>query len=555
MKVQVSPRRQAAQPKSSTPPKALPQRRTTDRPPTAQARLHADGFQRTNEAVPARRLGGAEALRRASSEFDKASARVQELHARLGTAVDELRSLGRTPEEVARAVEGFKSTYAADFKRLDQASAALAALAPSAVRTLAERGTGSPVPARGLSPEALARQAAVGAARGVLERLPQATASRAAAERLGATLSSPEGDGMLQQLRSVAGNVAGGKGLLDKVATAAVQALGTRAVVAAARGDADGARQALAKLGAVGMQLNVDPAAFRQSSSALDGVLSARTPSALSAAKRELLSGVGGLRANVGLANTFKGLGVALGGAGVIGGLAGWDEASGQQRLRTLAGAGELSAEAGSAALRFLGHADAAAGVAKVAAKRLPLVGAVLDGIDAFSAFKQGRVADGVSSSLMAAGPVVALLPVPGAQLVGIGMLAVGGGMQLYKKLFGGGKEGDEATEGALKLAFRQAGLPAHVAESLDVLNDGQRVMGPFLQQLLGGNTRAFVDGLARMPAKKLEAFSRMVQALPRRDGQVPGRALLRAGTDAARPASMDGARAWLRANGFALPS
>jgi hypothetical protein len=78
--------------------------------------------------------------------------------------------------------------------------------------------------------------------------------------------------------------------------------------------------------------------------------------------------------------------------------------------------------------------------------------------------------------------------------------------------------------------------------------------MGPFLKQL-GGNTRAFVDGLARMPAKKLEAFSRMVQGLPRRDGQVPERSFLRAGTDAARPLSMEGARAWLRANGFPLPA
>ncbi|MEN9796635.1 MAG: hypothetical protein RL653_331 [Pseudomonadota bacterium] len=512
-----------------------------------------DSFQRTNEAGPARRLGGAEALRRASSEFDKASARVKELNARLGTAVDELRALGRTPEEVARAVEGFKGAYAADFKRFDQASAALAALAPAAVRTLAERGSGAPAPARGMSAEGLARQAAAGAARGVLERLPQAMESRAAAERLGATLSSPAGDGMLQQLRSAAGNVAAGKGLLDKVATAAVQGLGTRAVVAAARGDADGARRALATLGTVGAKLNVDPAAFARASAGLDGVLTARSGTALSAAKRELLSGVGGLRANVGLANTFKGLGVALGGAGVLGGVAGWDEASGQQRLRTLAGAGELSAEAGSAALRFLGHADAAAGVAKAAAKRLPLVGAVLDGVDAFAAFKQGRVADGVSSSLLAAGPVVALLPVPGAQLVGIGMLAAGAGMQLYKKLFGGGKEGDEATEGALQLAFKSAGLPAHVARALDVLDKGQRVMGPFLQQL-GGDTRAFVQGLARMPAKKLEAFSEMVRGLPRPGGQVPGRAWLRAGTDAARPASMEGARAWLRANGFVLP-
>lgn len=510
-------------------------------------------------ANDASRTAGLDELRRATDGFKKARQATDTLNRQQAVMVAELKAAGRTSAEIETAVTRFVGRHRTDYARLEQTARSLAGLMDDAARTLAHAPSGGGA-ARGINPAAIAR----GIASDALHQLPALADTRVGAKVL-ADQVDRAGRGQpsfLGELRTGAQTLHDGKQLLDDVATATVSAVATRSLDLARAGDAAGAGRLLQ-----GLKKLEGPVFGTQG--AVDGLIdqlahfeelrrlpAARQSAALQAWTRSVKGQLDGLSGALspGTLDAFKGLGLVLGAVGSAQNLSGFTDQSLKNQLRTVSDGLDFSVDAGASALKVFKNAESA--FLETAGRRLPLVGAVFDGLDAFNALRSGNYVGAGASTALAVGAVLTASGV--AAPVGIALMAAGGVVKLVSALFGRG-EGDEAFEHAIQQGYLDAGVPRSVATALDVLNGGHRVIGPFLTQL-GGDARGFLERLAAAAQRDpdvVEDFRKMVQKLQRDDqGRVPTRELPVAGgarggvfdTDTPdHPRTMPNALAWLR--------
>ncbi len=474
--------------------------------------LLADAVTRGSNATL---LDATEALHSTKAAVDTLNAEAQALAADLSQA-------GYTSEQLAAALDGFRSSHP-EYQAYADASARAAALMDDAAALLS---SDNPAASNPSTPEGVAKAQA----QALLQALPELAQSPAGNALFAeATLRSAAGEAtFLDVLPAVAEATSDATAYLDAVSAAVVDGVGTQVVELQSQGDTAGAKAALTALGAQASILRVDVNTLSAAVKALSS-FDAKGEAGL----RGFAEGVGRALKALGasgpaaekLAVRLGGLGTTLGLLGTVAGISGWEDATDAQRLATLTtglGTGLQGAKfaadvvKGSQFASAEGIAQAAANISRFGAKAVPLLTALTAGINAAGELSAGKWDEAAADLAVSSGTLLALFaPGPGT-VVGGGLIAAGTLYKLGKSFFG--PEGDEAQMMDTRAALITLGVPPDKAQTLNDLEHGRHFIGEFIgaqAARLGIPPQDYLTYLVALPEADLMKVVEVARQVP----------------------------------------
>ena len=258
----------------------------------------------------------------------------------------------------------------------------------------------------------------------------------------------------------------------------------------------------------------------------------------------------------------LKGLGLALSAVAVVDKLGKFDELSIKDQMSTIAEGLGVGVDGGLLAMEVFGASSASKllMLGKGVSAATGAVAAVMDGISAVEAFREGKHAEGVASSASAVGGAIlataAFTAAAGAQAIPVAgqvvgaVLVVGGTVAKWVIESRDAQKAEDRIEADANAFLRAGGVSARAADALDDLlrKDGRNI-GPLLQQMaksLGMEPEALFKHLVKDEnAAKLKKYVEWTKDFP-----VDSRGeFKRTG-----PKSIEVALIWLREDGLMPP-
>ncbi len=490
------------------------------------------GFEETDAMVQGLRKAGKPALASALEEvrFQTVTA-LREDFAEKNTKVTKLNGeLGRlaigfgplmSDEQRQNAILGFKAKHQADYNAWEKSGAKLANALPYAMKNAGDRGI----------PELVELMPAVLSTKDGEKALNLALEQQAAGQKTWL--------GTLPEATSKAKDVAK---LTTDMTTIVTKGVAQRALNLTKAGDLAGAQKAIDGLRANSRMFGVNPGDMDKVVDGMKAVLGGggqAAVKALDADLRMLENSTAGFNGHG--AQALKGMGVVL---GVVGAIDGWskvgsmDVASQVRLMGDTLGMGvdggmvamDLFTKGGMKAFPRLDMLGKSLGGATAA------LGAVLDGIAAVQAFREGKHAEGIASSASAIGGAVlataAFSAAAGAQVVPVAgqiagvVLVVGGTIAKFAtEEYRAGKEEDR-LEADAEAFLAGAGVKGEALNQIaDVRRKDGRNAGQAIQQIavaLGKDPKVFFAELQKWPPGKIEDFIDMAKDLPvGKDGKI----------------------------------
>lgn len=231
-------------------------------------------------------------------------------------------------------------------------------------------------------------------------------------------------------------------------------------------------------------------------------------------------------------AQALKGLGLALSAFAVADKVGQFGSLSIKEQVGTVAEGLGVGVDGGLLAMEVIGRANPLSKVlmlGKSVSAAAGAVAAVMDGISAVQAFREGKHAEGVASSASAVGGAIlataAFTAAAGAQVVPVAgqvigaVLVIGGTIAKWAIEDRRAGKAEDAIEADAKAFLEAGGVDAAAANELkDLLRDDGRNVGPFIQQVanaIGMPADEFFKHVKGMKAPLLEAFVKMSKDWP----------------------------------------
>lgn len=408
----------------------------------------------------------------ALEEFNAAKEDIDRLNGELAQLVQGF-GADADPADLQEAVENFKERHEEEYERYEAAGAAMSnviELAPTALEETDDLDLAVKLTA-------------------ALAEAPRVAETEAGQEMIGRALEAQaRGEpSFLDRLGDVAETIDDGAGLLADMSSLVTQGIAARATALVADGRIDEANELIEGLSDNARLFGVDPEDLEGIESALKDTL-AGDPDAVKRLNDELSGGVDGgtplLDPNGPAAQALKGLGLAIGVAGLPGQFGNLDDAQIEEQIKVLAETLDLTQEAGSLALQVFGKTDSLASLDKLFGRvgvGASAVIAVADTISAVRSLSEGEFGDAAVSGLNAASGV--LLLIPGAQVAGVGLAIASFALNSFLANRRQ-EEAERASEGDALQFLKDRGLEDDFAQVLANLNDDKQNIGPFVDQV-----------------------------------------------------------------------